>query len=107
MWDGSFKPGALNLSGFVVGGSWCTGTCVSVAEAPLFSQDQRRNMEESLSSSASFYALQTALSQMAQRLHTRGRDTDAGWHCVLPSRHSFWRMSAVPDRRGHDKTTKE
>src|SRR5882724_8528450 len=48
------KRVSLNLSECVVGRSWCIWTCVSVAEAPLFSQDRRHNMEESLSSSASF-----------------------------------------------------
>src|SRR6266446_5604060 len=47
----------LNLSELVDGRSWCICERVGIAEAPLLSQDWRRNREEMHSSSASVYAL--------------------------------------------------
>jgi hypothetical protein len=51
----------LNLSDFVVGRSWCRCIHVCLHAASLFSSDWRENGEEMHSSSASIYALQTAI----------------------------------------------
>jgi hypothetical protein len=55
------KRRSLNLSEFVVGWSWHMCVRVRLNEAPIFSRDWLENGEEMHSSSASVYALQTAI----------------------------------------------
>src|SRR4029450_4073908 len=53
--------GSLNLSEFVVGRSWSVGRGVRRNEAPLFSRNWLENGEETCSSRARVFALQTAI----------------------------------------------
>ena len=93
---------SLNLSECVVGRSWCTWTCVSVVEVPLFSQDRRQSMAENLSSSVSFYALQTLNRSIEGAFHVHEPFLYQGYTYQQPVATDLLNAELVQDLEGAD-----